>query len=570
MQFAPGQQVERYEIEGLIGQGGLAEVYRVRHLELGNRAALKVLRRESEGIFHRTMREGRLQAGLKHPNVVAVYDVLRVGAAPALVMEYVAGPSLEQLLRQFQPSLTQTDALGRGVISGVIAAHRAGLVHRDLKPANVLIAIEQGQPVPKVADFGLARAAVVSGDLPADPRLTRQGAMLGTPAYMAPEQYSDASSVDGRADVFGLGALLYELVTGVMAFPGRDAMECYRSILQSSWRPVRELVPSAPGRMVRAIEAALEPDAEKRVASAEQLLAIWTGESEGRVSALPDGLIWEPEHVEMVRALTPPLRGEAAAQEPVGASRTPDLEGRDLEGRDLEGRDLDGRDLEGPNQDFVVGVPSSVAPSSEASAGDSLADGPSRSDLRGAPTGKAIMVGLALLGLLLWFAGGALSGGKSGSAEVQGATSAPAPGQAPTSELQAQVDLPAEPAPEGAPSVAAPPAPSQVSKSSAPVAGASAAAVVSAPEAAPLEVAPAPVAHTAPAAAADNVIVNGVSRSYLVAADGTRRQPGLVPPGHYTLYVFFEPSDPTPALDIDVVEGRTVRIRCEPGLRSCR
>ena len=552
MQFAPGQQVERYEIEGLIGQGGLAEVYRVRHLELGNRAALKVLRRESAGIFHRTMREGRLQAGLKHPNVVAVYDVLRVGAAPALVMEYVAGPSLEQLLRQFQPSLTQTDALGRGVISGVIAAHRAGLVHRDLKPANVLIAIEQGQPVPKVADFGLARAAVVSGDLPADPRLTRQGAMLGTPAYMAPEQYSDASSVDGRADVFGLGALLYELVTGVMAFPGRDAMECYRSILQSSWRPVRELVPSAPGRMVRAIEAALEPDAEKRVASAEQLLAIWTGESEGRVSALPDGLIWEPEHVEMVRALTPPLRGEAAQQEPLGASRTPDLEGRDLEGRDLEGRDL-----EGPNQDFVVGVPSSVASSGESSAGDSLADGPSRSELRGAPTGKVIVVGLALLGLLLWFAGGALFGGKAGSAEVQGATSAPAPGQAPPSELQAQVDPPAEPAPEGAPSAAASPAPSQVSKSNAPAAGVSAAAVSAAP-----------VSRAAPAA--DNVIVNGVSRSYLVAADGTRRQPGLVPPGHYTLYVFFEPSDPTPALDIDVVEGRTVRIRCEPGLRSCR
>lgn len=96
----------------------------------------------------------------------------------------------------------------------------------------------------------------------------------------------------------------------------------------------------------------------------------------------------------------------------------------------------------------------------------------------------------------------------------------------------------------------------------------SAAPVVAAPEVAPVAAAPAPVSRAAPAA--DNVIVNGVSRSYLVAADGTRRQPGLVPPGHYTLYVFFEPSDPTPALDIDVVEGRTVRVRCEPGLRSCR
>lgn len=294
-----GDVVDRYVLDVLLGEGGMASVYRVQHAELGTLHALKVLHLSSPSVRERMLQEGRIQAGLRHPNIVAVTDVIRVAGAPGLVLEYVDGPSLDELLRTFQPSLPQVDSLARGIIAGVAAAHAKGLIHRDLKPGNVLIAVEGGRVVAKVADFGLAKVMDNPGG--GGPR-TASGLAMGTPSFMAPEQLRDAKNVDHRADVFSLGCVLYELVTGVPAFSSNSLIEAYEATSSERFRPPRELAPSVPRRMEAAIVGALRADLSERIASCEALLALWTGDvSDASVGAQA----WEPEHVALVQKLGP-------------------------------------------------------------------------------------------------------------------------------------------------------------------------------------------------------------------------------------------------------------------------
>ncbi len=275
MDLAPGAVVERYTVEQRLGSGGMAVVWLVRHNQLGTLHAMKVLSVPTASVRKRLRDEGRLQGALRHPNVVAVTDLVDVGGCPALVMEYVAGPSLADLLADQRLTVAQADDLGRGLLLGLEAAHRRGLVHRDVKPGNVLLSVESGSPVPKIADFGLAK--VLGGDPSGDPGLTRTGSTLGTPAYMAPEQVRDARSVDARADLFSVGAVLYELLTGARAFRGEDTLELLQNVAAARFVPVRELAPKAPERMAAAIEAALVADPERRVQDCSALLALWTG-----------------------------------------------------------------------------------------------------------------------------------------------------------------------------------------------------------------------------------------------------------------------------------------------------
>ena len=205
MTLAVGATIERYQVEEVIGEGGMAVVVKARHLQLGSLHAIKVLKDCKPSVAERVVQEGQLQSTLKHPNVVHVTDMLTVNGSPALVMEYVSGPTLAQLLRQFRPSFAQSDSIARGVMAGVAAAHKAGFIHRDLKPANVMLSVEGGILVPKITDFGLAKALQPDPDAMAK-KLTEQGMIVGTPAYMAPEQFENSSGVDARTDVFSLGA----------------------------------------------------------------------------------------------------------------------------------------------------------------------------------------------------------------------------------------------------------------------------------------------------------------------------------------------------------------------------
>ncbi len=273
MEISPGVVVDRYTVEEQIGEGGMARVYRVRHNQLGTAHALKVLLLPAQALRERLQLEGRVQASLRHPNVVPVTDMIEVEGAPGLVMDYIDGPSLDQLLRDRQLNIDEIDQIAQGMLAGVGAAHKRELIHRDLKPANIMMGGEQGL-TPKITDFGLAKMFdVSSGNM-----MTRSGLAMGTPAYMAPEQIRDAKNVDSRADIFSVGVILYELVSRRRAFGDGDMLEIFNRIATANCIPIREHIPDIPERMERAIRGAMTVALTERVGDCETLLRIWKGE----------------------------------------------------------------------------------------------------------------------------------------------------------------------------------------------------------------------------------------------------------------------------------------------------
>jgi serine/threonine-protein kinase len=263
----------RYVIETRIGEGGMAEVFRVRHVHLETQHALKVLTVSGQSLQRRLMQEGRVQAAMQHANIVAVTDVVMVQGSPGLVMEYITGPPMDEFLQVHKPTLAEIDVLALGIMDGVSAAHRLDLIHRDLKPANVLLAIVGEELVPKVADFGLVKLLADGGDGFASK--TRSGMAMGTPAYMPPEQVRDAKTVDARADVWSLGAILYELVAGERCFDGSDVLELMVKVAGNERPHIRDKVPDLPDRMVNAIEGALTTDRDERIATVQALKRAW-------------------------------------------------------------------------------------------------------------------------------------------------------------------------------------------------------------------------------------------------------------------------------------------------------
>ncbi len=267
----PGKRVDRYEVLGLLGRGGLAVVYAARHTTLDTQHALKVLQVPSPSVRQRLVQEGRIQASLSGEHVVRVTDVIAVEGAPALVMELVDGPSLDRVLRAHTLSIAQANALSVGILAGVAEAHRRGLVHRDLKPANVLLSLDAEGPRPRVADFGLAK--VLSTD--AATSSTRSDALLGTPAYMAPEQVRAARDVDARADVFALGVVLYELFAGARPFDHTDLIELLKATAASRYQPLQELCPALDDARLAVIARALSPEPADRFADAAAMAEAW-------------------------------------------------------------------------------------------------------------------------------------------------------------------------------------------------------------------------------------------------------------------------------------------------------
>ncbi|MEQ1571858.1 MAG: serine/threonine-protein kinase, partial [Myxococcota bacterium] len=271
-----GQKVDRYIVEGKVGEGGMATVYRVRHETLGTMHALKVLEITSRDVRERLVREGRLQAGLEHENVVRVTDILSVDGRPALLMEFVRGPTLEGWLMRYKPTLDESLALFRGVCLGLGYAHARGVVHRDLKPANVLLAVEEGRVVPKVTDFGLAKE-LQDG---ASSGKTRRGATMGTPEFMAPEQIRDAGAVDRRADLWSLGCLLYRLVCGVIPFQAEDVIDLFAAIANADFVPSRRLAPRVPERVHATIDGLLRVAPDLRFGDCGAVLRFLDGQGE--------------------------------------------------------------------------------------------------------------------------------------------------------------------------------------------------------------------------------------------------------------------------------------------------
>lgn len=269
-----GNTVDRYTIERPLGQGGMATVYLIRHTQLGTLHALKVLDQVSNDLQKRLLREGRVQAHLRHPNVVNVSDVLEVQGTPGLLMEYVEGGDLGTWLKTNPRLIDERLALFGAIVAGVAAAHAMEIVHRDLKPGNILMSRSTTGWQPKVTDFGLATPRARNGE----DDLTQTGAQMGTPSYMAPEQVRSAKNVDHRVDIFALGCILYELMCDTRAFQGQDTFEVFRGIVDGQYPDPATLKSDLPDEVKNAIEGCLLPDLEDRIPNCATLLAVLGGE----------------------------------------------------------------------------------------------------------------------------------------------------------------------------------------------------------------------------------------------------------------------------------------------------
>jgi serine/threonine protein kinase len=263
----------KYRVVQRLGSGGVAEVYEVVHEEIGQRFALKVLKREFAAypeVAERFLVEARAASAVRHPGVVQIFDYGKLdGGEPYLMMELLEGESLADL-EQRRKKLPHDQAVGLmiHVLDALDAAHRAGVVHRDLKPENVvLVRGPGGEPWAKLIDFGIARLAHEGA---VALRRTAQGTVMGTAYYMSPEQARGASSIDGRADVYAAGVMLYEMLTGRLPYRGDSASEILAKALTEPFPSARTLEPALPAALDETILKATARRRELRFQSAQE------------------------------------------------------------------------------------------------------------------------------------------------------------------------------------------------------------------------------------------------------------------------------------------------------------
>jgi serine/threonine-protein kinase len=258
-----------YRIVEKVGEGGMGTVYRAEDTQLHRDVAIKVLRIDPERnlgpdkiqeIQSRFQKEGQAAARLNHPNIVSIYQVGKSGQQPYIVMEYLKGRSLVDLMDE-EASIPQILRVMIQVCDALNYAHRQGVVHRDVKPDNIVV-VEESRV--KIMDFGIAR--VEEPDL--NIMQTRTGVLLGSPAYCAPEQLKDFRGVDGRADIFSAGVILYQWLTGRLPFPGEAAPEIVSGILTAEPIPPRSVNPKIPTVLESVVLMALAKDPKERFQTA--------------------------------------------------------------------------------------------------------------------------------------------------------------------------------------------------------------------------------------------------------------------------------------------------------------
>jgi len=278
--LSAGARLGPYEILEPLGAGGMGEVYRAKDTRLDRIVAIKVLPAELSAnpeLRQRLEREAKAVSQLSHPHICTLYDIGREGGSDFLVMEYLEGESLADRLGRGHLPLDQVLRYGSEIAEALHGAHRHGVVHRDLKPGNVMLT-KSGA---KLLDFGLAKLhetepgdeAASETSLPTmNSPLTEKGTILGTYPYMAPEQL-EGKSTDARTDIFSLGAMLYEMVTGERPFRGDSRASLIAAIMTSQPRPMKELEAVTPPSLDRTVRRCLEKDPEERWQSARDLAA---------------------------------------------------------------------------------------------------------------------------------------------------------------------------------------------------------------------------------------------------------------------------------------------------------
>ncbi len=277
MNLTRGTKLGPYEIVSLIGAGGMGEVYRARDNRLGRDVAVKVLPAEFANHPERVRRfeqEARAAGALNHPNIVAIYDVGEHEGVPYLVTELLEGESLRELLVEGKFPIRRAIDIGAQIAEGLAAAHDKGIVHRDIKPGNVFVT-KDGRA--KILDFGLARLVQGESDSAPDSRAptadqgTRPGTVLGTVGYMSPEQVKGRPA-NARSDIFSLGVILYEMLSGQKAFPGDSEAEVMTAILKEDPPPLAAEDLAVPPLLERTVAHCLEKNPDRRFQSARDIV----------------------------------------------------------------------------------------------------------------------------------------------------------------------------------------------------------------------------------------------------------------------------------------------------------
>jgi len=275
-----GQAIKHYQIEGLLGEGGMGVVYRARDTRLNRPVALKVLPPEftrDEDRKARFLQEARAASAVNHPAIAQVYDVDEGPEGLFLAMELVEGRTVKHLVQARELDLLGALEIAMQVGGGLNKAHEAGIVHRDIKPENIIVTPDGHA---KILDFGLAKLLEPSGPKPPPDGIshmetlarTQAGFVLGTLRYMSPEQ-ARGQAVDHRSDIFSLGVVLYEMVTGQLPFAGQTPLDTLHAIAFEETRPVTALRPNLPPSLQKIVTRCLRKRASDRYPDAKELVA---------------------------------------------------------------------------------------------------------------------------------------------------------------------------------------------------------------------------------------------------------------------------------------------------------
>src|SRR5579862_3569063 len=287
MLLAPGTMLGPYEIGAPLGAGGMGEVYRARDTRLERTVAVKILPKEMSNDLSRKQRferEAKTISNLNHPHICVLHDVGHHEGIDYLVMECVEGETLSKRLEKGALPLEQVLRYGAELADALDKAHKNGVIHRDLKPGNIMLTCNGA----KLLDFGLAKPSkgllselTMTAQLPSSP-VTQEGTILGTFQYMSPEQV-EGKELDARSDIFSLGAVIYEMMTGRRAFEGKTQLSVASAILEKDPEPLSQLLPLSPPALGHTVQRCLAKDPDNRWQTARDLAGelAWVAQTSG-------------------------------------------------------------------------------------------------------------------------------------------------------------------------------------------------------------------------------------------------------------------------------------------------
>lgn len=291
-ELAPGKLIaQRYQLQRLLGEGGMGAVWSAMHVVTKKQVALKFLKpnaASSPSNVRRFLREARAASAVRHPNVVEIHDIVELeDGSPAMVMDLLLGESLaERLARQKPIALVELVQLLLPVISAVGTAHSLGIVHRDIKPDNIFLErLGDGSLVPRILDFGIAKLSAQEGAAAETATLTRTGSVMGTPYYMAPEQVFGESDTDQRADVWAFGVILYESLSGRRPIDGDNFGQLFKAIATGSITPLERVAPHLPADVTNLVARMLHKDRGQRPQDLREVFELLRRYTDAKVSS---------------------------------------------------------------------------------------------------------------------------------------------------------------------------------------------------------------------------------------------------------------------------------------------